>query len=645
MLCIVYATQGGTAEEYAQRVARAARIRGVEYRYTNVTDLTMEELLGWASSGFTIAFLISTTGEGEMPKAMLPLWRTLLRRDLRADCLMGSSWAIFGLGDSSYEHFCWAAKKLHRRVEQLGAGIALERGDGDEQHALGLDSAFIPWMRRLWQFLGVNQSINHGGREEDEDESVGPPSVQLAPEPSSLSPMQGVSHQAMSAGVLSPPPSSSMVLPYQATVLQNRRITAVEHFQDVRHIELQLGEEDISGDLNEKMVVGLTCGISRPSPRRPCLWRPGDVAILLPSNDPQAVTELLEKLGWASCADVPFRVRGLNAPELTTFMPINSIITLRDLLTHSLDIWRPPSRAVLALLADHVDRARPDGGSLHWDKLRELASPAGLDLYLTYIGRPRRRLVEVLEDFGPSLHLPMDPSHVFDLFPRLRPREYSISSNSNGRDGGGHPAPVLSVTAALVHYSTGLPTPREGVCSHWLRSLRPGSGIRLGIRRGDWRLPQDQDAAAPSSGSPDGHALPVLVMMAAGTGIAPMRALIHHQWEQFRGLSPPMYLYFGCRYLERDWLYEQEWAQVPTLTVRALGSRDQPGARRHLPVLLREHREELRGLLANPRALFYLAGNSRLPRIVKATLGEIAEDPGLPERLLQASRLHIESWS
>lgn len=636
MLWIVYATQSGTAEEYAQRVARAARTRGVEYRYMNVTDLTMDELLGWASSGLTIAFLISTTGEGEMPTAMRPLWRTLLRKDLRADCLKGSSWAIFGLGDSSYEHFCWAAKKLHRRVEQLGARLVLERCDGDEQHVLGLDGAFIPWLRRLWQFLGVIPRLGHGSRGEDEDEeeeSMGPPSVQLKEEKLSPSPLVPPSHQP------------SMVLTHQATVLQNRRITAADHFQDVRHIELQLDEPSISGDLTSKAIFESDSGRATSGS---CIWRPGDVAILLPSNDPQAVTALLEQLGWAQWADVPFRVWSLNAPELAVFMPLDSIITLRNLLTHSLDIWRPPSRTALALLAGHVDRTRPDG-SLHWEKLRELASPAGLDLYLTYIGRPRRRLIEVLADFGSSLRLPMDPSYIFDLFPRLLPREYSISSNGNGTESyGDHNAPVLSVTAALVHYSTGLSSPREGVCSHWLRSLQPGNRIRLGIRGGNWRLPQDQDEEEDrislESGSHEVRA--PLVMMAAGTGIAPMRALVHHQWARSHGApSSPMYLYFGCRYLERDFLYKSEWAQMPTLTVRALGSRDQSGARRHLPMLLREHGEELRCLLANPRALFYLAGNSRLPRIVKATLAEIAGDPGLPERLIRAGRLHIESWS
>lgn len=68
---------------------------------------------------------------------MTALWTMLLRADLPADLFEGMDFAVFGLGDTAYEKFCWAAKKLARRMESLGAREIHERGEGDEQHRLG----------------------------------------------------------------------------------------------------------------------------------------------------------------------------------------------------------------------------------------------------------------------------------------------------------------------------------------------------------------------------------------------------------------------------------------------------------------------------------------------------------------------------
>ena len=68
---------------------------------------------------------------------MTPLWQNLLRSDLPSDTFEDLLLSVFGLGDTGYEKFCWAAKKLCRRMVSLGAVEFYERGEGDEQHALG----------------------------------------------------------------------------------------------------------------------------------------------------------------------------------------------------------------------------------------------------------------------------------------------------------------------------------------------------------------------------------------------------------------------------------------------------------------------------------------------------------------------------
>jgi sulfite reductase alpha subunit-like flavoprotein len=100
-----------------------------------------------------VVFVLSTTGDGEMPDPLKPLWRSLLRRELPPDTLSRLRFTLFGLGDSSYAKFNAAARKLHARLLQLGAVPFLERGLGDEQRELGIEGDLDAWAVRLWGTL------------------------------------------------------------------------------------------------------------------------------------------------------------------------------------------------------------------------------------------------------------------------------------------------------------------------------------------------------------------------------------------------------------------------------------------------------------------------------------------------------------
>lgn len=99
--------------------------------YSN--DVVQSDLI----SETLVLLVISTTGSGVEPRAMSLMWKTLLRSDLPSDLFDELSFAVFGLGDSAYEKFCWPAKKLSRRFVSLGATEICERGEGDDQDPLG----------------------------------------------------------------------------------------------------------------------------------------------------------------------------------------------------------------------------------------------------------------------------------------------------------------------------------------------------------------------------------------------------------------------------------------------------------------------------------------------------------------------------
>ena len=68
---------------------------------------------------------------------MTAMWQMLLRADLPPDIFEEMNFAVFGLGDTAYEKFCWPAKKLSRRMSSLGATELHERGEGDDQSPRG----------------------------------------------------------------------------------------------------------------------------------------------------------------------------------------------------------------------------------------------------------------------------------------------------------------------------------------------------------------------------------------------------------------------------------------------------------------------------------------------------------------------------
>lgn len=132
-LLILFATQTGNALDAAERVGREAERRGCGARVVSVDEFDASSL----PYEDTVIFVVSTTGQGDAPDSMKVFWRYLLQKSLSQDWLEGVHYAVFGLGDSGYQKFNFVAKKLDKRLSDLGAKALIERGLGDDQHHSG----------------------------------------------------------------------------------------------------------------------------------------------------------------------------------------------------------------------------------------------------------------------------------------------------------------------------------------------------------------------------------------------------------------------------------------------------------------------------------------------------------------------------
>lgn len=497
-----------------------------------------------------VVFVVATTGNGEFPAPARDFWRFILRAGLPPDTLSDLHYATFGLGDSSYARYCWAARMLNRRLAGLGAREFLPAGEADDQHALGVDGELEPWLERFTAWLDEKMPLPAG----------------VTPIPDSeMLPPQVTAHVEEAGAPAAAPPLPT------AVVERNERMTAADHFQDVRLVA-------VSG-------AGA--------------FRPGDVAALLPENDPARVSALLERLGWADDADKRLVLHTQRAlpPSLAEECACGSL-TLRRLLTHHLDPFGVAQRSFFELLRffcpqDHMEHER----------LCEFLQPGeGTDDMYAYAQRERRTMAEVLDEFR-SADVPL--AYAAELFPFMRERQYSIAS-----DGG-----AAELAVAVVHYRTRIRAPRIGTASAWLARVAPGTRIRARIVPGTLDMP---DVRTP------------VVAIGPGTGIAPIRSLMRARVAA--GAADELnYVFAGCRDRAKDFLFGAEWealADKGAVRLHVAPSREQ-AHKIYVQDRLREAGAHVWDAVAARRGAVYLCGSSgRMPEQVRAAFQELAQTHG-----------------
>jgi sulfite reductase alpha subunit-like flavoprotein len=222
---------------------------------------------------------------------------------------------------------------------------------------------------------------------------------------------------------------------------------------------------------------------------------------------------------------------------------------LRDLLTSHLDILSIPRRSFFAHLAHFTN------DEFHRARLLEFTDPQYIDELYDYTTRPRRSILEVLQEFE-TVKIPWQ--RICSVIPTLRGRQFSIAS-AHKEEGEGT---KVELCIAIVKYKTVIKRIREGVCTRYISSLKPGQGITVTLHKGGLGVTQNE-LDKP------------VVMIGPGTGVAPMRSLIWQRkyWRESlqatgdgvgeKGKEVPRdILFFGCRNAEADFLFKDEWEQL-----------------------------------------------------------------------------------
>ncbi|OIK29228.1 bifunctional cytochrome P450/NADPH--P450 reductase [Streptomyces malaysiense] len=255
-------------------------------------------------------------------------------------------------------------------------------------------------------------------------------------------------------------------------------------------------------------------------------YRTADHFTVLPANAPALVERAVRVLRVNPDTVLNIAARRPRRDGIAVDRPV----TVRELLTRYVELQDRPTAAQLTVLAE-LNPCPPERKAL-----RALADDAEA------LAADHRGLLDVIEDhpaLGESLTWPV----LLDLLPPVRPRHYSVSSSPAGDPH--HVDLMVSLLQAPARSGRGT---FRGTGSGYLNAVRPGDTVYARIQpcREAFRI--DPDAATP------------VIMIAAGTGLAPFRGAIADRLAHAAqgGELAPALCYFGCDAPDADYLHGEE---------------------------------------------------------------------------------------
>lgn len=247
-ITLISASQTGNARRVAEALRDDLLAAKLNVKLVNAGDYKFKQI----AAEKLLVVVTSTQGEGEPPEEAVALHKFLFSK--KAPKLDGTAFAVFGLGDTSYEFFCQSGKDFDNKLAELGAERLLDRVDADVEY----QAAAAEWRARVVEALKARAPV--------------------------AAPAQLATSGAVNDIHTSPYTKEA---PLTATLSVNQKITGRNSEKDVCHIEIDLGDSGLR-------------------------YQPGDALGVWYQNDPQLVKELVELL-WLK-GDEPVTVEGKTLP-------------------------------------------------------------------------------------------------------------------------------------------------------------------------------------------------------------------------------------------------------------------------------------------------------------------------------------------
>ncbi|KAK5055261.1 hypothetical protein LTR84_013011 [Exophiala bonariae] len=526
--CVIFwGSQSGTGEGFARRLAKECQQRFS--LATIVADLSDydPETIRLVPLSKLVVFILSTYGEGDPSDNALGFW-DWVTKDLGDSALLCNlRYAAFGLGNSNYQHYNRVITVVTELLDQQGAQRLIAVGKSDDA-ARSTEEDFMAWKEEFFAAIALQLQL-----EEHPVVYQATLSVSKAESLKFSDLHQDDPSQFQGQSKASTKTSATRPLNIKAA----RELFQVGSRNCV-HMEVDIGEHP-----------GLA-------------YKTGDHIGIWPTNPETEVENLLRALGRQAQGDMPLQLQSLSAE---TRLKLPTPTTLNTLSRFHLEICAPLSRDAMLGLAEFAPTtdAKAFVTELSRDSKR----------YQELISHTHITLGRFLELASPELawkDLPL--SWVIETLPSFQPRYYSISSSS-----------VLSpyriaITALVAADPLPVILPGKvaavvnGVATNYLHTLSQA----LNSDNPDVTVSKVIPYHLPTSGKPYIYAhirrskfkLPVskttpVIMIAAGTGVAPFRAFLTERAKVAASAEVgAMRLFFGCRNPNEDYIYRDELESI-----------------------------------------------------------------------------------
>ncbi|EAW6534293.1 NADPH-dependent assimilatory sulfite reductase flavoprotein subunit [Salmonella enterica] len=247
-ITLISASQTGNARRVAEALRDDLLAVNLNVNLVNAGDYKFKQI----ACEKLLVVVTSTQGEGEPPEEAVALHKFLFSK--KAPRLNNTAFAVFSLGDTSYEFFCKAGKDFDNKLAELGGERLLDRVDADVEY----QTVAAQWRARIVDVLKSRTPVT-------------------TPVPSVVSGAVNEIHTS----------PYTKEAPLRASLSVNQKITGRNSEKDVRHIEIDLGDSGLC-------------------------YQPGDALGVWYQNDPALVKEIVELL-WLK-GDEPVAVDGKLLP-------------------------------------------------------------------------------------------------------------------------------------------------------------------------------------------------------------------------------------------------------------------------------------------------------------------------------------------
>lgn len=501
-LVIFWGSQSGTAERLAHRLARDCnQYFGLNVTVADLSDYDHDTISQISETKFAL-FLLSTYGEGD-PSDNTTDFLSWVQK--RSETLSNLRYAAFGLGNSNYVYYNKVVDDVVQCLDALSAISILPVGKADDADS-STEEDFVSWRDDLFAMFHTKL-----GLEERVPEYV--PSIRI----------NELDNEIENQPQLGEP---------QPLKLSRR---AARDYSAITKLPIKEIKTVTAAATANRSCLHLEIDI-RAHPQ--IKYKTGDHLAIWPSNTATEVQRMLRVLQLTERAHNQILISSTDSGDADIKIPRH--LTISALFEHYLEICAPVSRDTVSTLCQ---LAPTSATKIFLENLKSKS------VFGTFVARNHLTFARLLEhtlsndSAATWSHLPL--AFVIESIRPMTPRYYSISSSS--MTSSRQMSITVAVSPAELPANPAVTIP--GLTTSYLSAFDVASSpsVFAHVRRSTFKMPFL-------------HKTPI-VLVAAGTGIAPFRGFLQERAQMAQISNQeigPVLLLFGCRNPDQDYLYKSE---------------------------------------------------------------------------------------